>query len=117
MRRAFAIACLCSAFALPGEGAESAAPDPAAPAPKLECLKAAETRDAVKQHHLLEPYVVLKTAGRDSKAEPLSAKLCRMDDDWVYSIAMLHKDGRYTHLLLDAVTGKVEANHGRETAK
>jgi hypothetical protein len=45
------------------------------------CLNAAETREQVKAHKLLEPFVALKTAAAQRKAEALSARLCRADDE------------------------------------
>jgi hypothetical protein len=103
-------------FASAGRGAEAAAPDPK-PVGRLECLKPNETREEVRARHFLEPFVVLKTAARETKAEALSAKLCRLGDDWVYSIALLHRDGRYLHVLMDAGTGRIMPARGHDAPK
>ena len=96
-------AVLCIA-ALAAAGAAEA--DPHAPAGKPDCLNAAETRDQVKAHKLLEPYVALKWAAQQRKAEALSAKLCVNGDDFIYVITLLHRDGRLTHVQMDAGSGK-----------
>ena len=77
------------------------------PAPKKACLSAAETREEIKARRLHEPFAVLKSASQHFKAEALSAKLCRIDDELVYEIALLHKDGKYFHAHVSAVTGKL----------
>jgi uncharacterized membrane protein YkoI len=84
------------------------------------CLNAAETREAVKAHRLLEPFVALKTATAQSKAEALSARLCRTDDEFIYEITLLHRDGHLAHIDIEAESGKLfsrAAPEGREPAK
>jgi uncharacterized membrane protein YkoI len=76
-------------------------------ASKKACLSAAETREEIKGHGLREPFAALKFASQHFKAEALSAKLCRIDDEFVYEIALLHKDGRYFHAYVNATTGKL----------
>ena len=124
MRRFFAFALATVAFAglslaLPGQSAETATPVVADPKPaaKLDCLKPNEAREEVRNRHFLEPFVVLKTAAHETKAEALSAKLCRLGDDWVYWIALLHKGGRYEHLLMDAATGRILPARGHDSPK
>ena len=64
---------------------------------------------------LLEPFAVLKSAAAQFKAEALSAKLCHLDDEFVYEIALLHRDGRFVHVVMNATTGKfIGLRHGRE---
>jgi uncharacterized membrane protein YkoI len=74
---------------------------------KPVCLNAAETRDEVKTHKLLEPFVALKTAAAQRKAEALSARLCRADDEFIYEITLLHRDGRLVRLEMEADSGKL----------
>jgi uncharacterized membrane protein YkoI len=85
--------------------AESHAVSPAAVKPA--CLNAAETREEVKAHKLLEPFAALKFAAAQRKAEALSAKLCHNGDEYVYEITLLHRDGRLVHVEMDAGTGKL----------
>ncbi len=104
---------LSCAFATTALAGPAATPTPEAAAaatmtaPKRTCLSAAETREEIKGHGLKEPFAALKSAAQHYKAEALSAKLCRIDDEFVYEIAMLHKDGRYFHAHVDASTGKL----------
>ena len=73
---------------------------------KRVCLSAAETREEIKARRLREPFAVLKHAAQRFKAEALSAKLCRIDDEFVYEIALLHRDGKFFHVHVNATTGK-----------
>jgi uncharacterized membrane protein YkoI len=74
---------------------------------KPVCLNAAETREEVKAHRLLEPYAALKFAASQRKAEALSARLCHNGDQFIYEITLLHRDGRLVHVEMEADTGKV----------
>lgn len=85
------------------------------PAPaKFVCLNAADTRDQVKAHKLIEPYAALKSAAQQRKAEALSAKLCTSGDDYIYVITLLHRDGKLARVQIDAGTGKLIARPSRE---
>jgi uncharacterized membrane protein YkoI len=97
-------------LATPAAAAEAEA-RPARPV----CLPQSETREEVKARHLLEPFAVLKSASTQLKAEALSAKLCHIGDEFVYEIALLHRDGRYVHVVMSASTGKlVESRRSRD---
>ena len=76
-------------------------------AAKPACLNAAETREMVKSRHLLEPFAALKFAGAQRKAEALSAKLCRLGDEFVYEITLLQRGGRLVHAVMSATNGKL----------
>ncbi len=88
---------------------------PAAP-PKRICIAENETREEIKSHHLLEPFVVLKTASANLKAEALRARLCQIGDEFVYEITLLHRDGRVVHVMMSAVTGKRIPSHNAREA-
>ena len=75
-------------------------------ASKKACLSAAETREEIKAHALKDAFAALKTASQHYKAEALSAKLCRIDDEFVYEIALLRRN-QYFHAYVDATTGKI----------
>jgi hypothetical protein len=95
-------------------GAGATEPEPRA-SPRLLCLPQSETREEVKARRLLEPFKVLKSASAQLKAEALSAKLCHIGDEFVYEIALLHRDGRFVHVVMNAATGKfVETRRSRE---
>jgi uncharacterized membrane protein YkoI len=74
---------------------------------KPVCLNAAETRYEVKAHKLLEPFEALKTAAAQRKSEALSARLCRADNEFIYEITLLHRDGRLMHVEMEADSGKL----------
>jgi len=79
----------------------------ARPAAKRVCLSPEETREAIKSHHLREPFAVLKYASQHFRAEALSAKLCRVEDEFLYEIKLLHKDGKLFYAPVNAVSGKL----------
>ena len=89
--------------------ARAAEAEPHASPLKPVCLNAAETRDEVKAHKLLEPFAALKFAAQQRKAEALSAKLCHIGDEFIYEITLLHRDGRLTRAEMEAGTGKLLA--------
>lgn len=76
-------------------------------AQKPVCLNAAETREEVKAHRLIEPFAALKSAASQRKAEALSARLCHNGDDFIYEITLLHRDGRLVHVEMEADSGKL----------
>lgn len=78
-----------------------------AAAPKRVCLPASETREEIKKSRLREPFAVLKLAAQHFKAEALSAKLCRIDDEFIYEVVLLHRDGKFFHGHVNATTGKI----------
>ncbi len=86
--------------------AKAVEPESHAAAKKI-CLSAAETREQIKASHLIEPFAALKFAAQHFKSEALSAKLCRNDDDYVYEIALLHRDGKFFRAHVSAQTGKL----------
>ena len=107
--------CLASIVAL-GAKAHAVEPDARTP-PKPVCLTPGETREEIRAHHLIEPFAALKSAQAQLKAEALSAKLCRAGEQYIYEISLLHRDGRYVHVTMDASTGKwIETRHPREVA-
>ena len=111
-----AFACRASVVTLMGAcaAARAAEAEPHASALKPVCLGAAESRDEVKAHKLLEPFAALKYAAQLRRAEALSAKLCQAGDEFIYEITLLHRDGRMTRVQMEAGTGKLIARPPRE---
>ncbi len=107
----FAPAMILLALATVASAGPAATPAPDAAtvttATRKTCLSDAETREEIKAHGLKAPFAALKSAAQHYKAEALSAKLCRIDDEFVYEIALLRKDGRYFHAHVNATTGKL----------
>jgi len=115
---ALAIVSRAAVVCLAATGAARAAEAELHPGAKQVCLNAADTREQVKAHKLLEPYAALKSAAHERKAEALSAKLCMSGDDFIYVITLLHRDGRLMHVQMEAATGKLiarPAHEGHET--
>ena len=103
MRRASSV--LMAALAA-GVGVARAGDVDVRPTGRPVCLTPAETREEIKTLKLVEPFHALKSAQTQFKAEPVSAKLCRLGDELIYEIALLHKDGRFVHVVMNAATGK-----------
>jgi uncharacterized membrane protein YkoI len=103
----------CAVMASASAYAAEAEP-PRAAAPKSICLNAAETREEVKTRRLIEPFAALKFAAAQRKSEALSARLCHTGDDFIYEITLLNRDGRITHVEMEAGTGKVVVRPARE---
>jgi uncharacterized membrane protein YkoI len=112
---ALAIVCRAAVFslAIAGAGARAAEAELHASV-KPVCLNPAETREEVKARRLIEPFAALKSAGAQRKAEPLSAKLCHIGDEFIYEITLLHRDGRLVHVQMEAATGKLVPRAPRE---
>ena len=109
------LACAAAWCALMGcAGADAAELEPMRGAARPVCLSAAETREMVKSHRLIEPFAALKYAASQRKAEALSARLCRFGEDFVYVITLLHRDGRLVHVEIEAATGKIVSRPMRE---
>lgn len=75
-------------------------------AAKQECLSAKESREMVVASHLLEPLQVMKNLTSLSRSEPVSIKLCRWDNVYIYDVTLLHKDGKLLRVFVDAISGK-----------
>lgn len=76
-----------------------------AQAQRRECLNPAETLTAISEHRLVRPGDALSTAAFVSKAEALSAKLCRWDNGFKYEITLLRRDGKVIRAYVDAASG------------
>jgi hypothetical protein len=73
---------------------------------KRVCLTAAETREAVASHRLIEPFNALKNARAETRAEPLTSRLCRWNDEFVYEITLLRRNGKVVRVFTNAADGK-----------
>ncbi len=69
------------------------------------CLSAAETRESVSAHHLREPMALLREAAAQARAEPLGSRLCRWNEQLVYEMSLLRRDGRVLRVFIDAASG------------
>jgi len=70
------------------------------------CFSAEQTRSQIAAHKLVEPFKLMKEAGSETKGEPIGVKLCRWNENLVYEISVLRRDGRVLHVFMDAATGQ-----------
>lgn len=82
--------------------------------PVHACLSPQETRESVAAYQLREPLSLLRDAARETRAEPLKSRLCRWNEQFVYEMSLLRRDGRVLRVFVDAASGtKIPA---RETS-
>lgn len=74
--------------------------------PRRQCFSTAQTREKIEAHQLTDPFACMRAAAREHGGEALGARLCRLDDLFVYEISVLRLDGRIVKLLFDAATGR-----------
>lgn len=73
------------------------------------CYNQAETRDKIAQRRLTDP-VSATRAGR-AEGEALRTRLCRWkQDELVYEVYVLRRDGRIVRLYIDAQSGQSVAS-------
>ncbi|PWB80501.1 MAG: hypothetical protein C3F11_17780 [Methylocystaceae bacterium] len=78
----------------------------AADRPSLACFPTAETRQLIVDRRLADPFATMQAASAAAHGEPIGAKLCRADEELVYEISLLRRDGRVVRIYVDAATGK-----------
>lgn len=89
------------------EEAERAEHAPARP----QCFSTAQSRERIEAHKLVDPFACMRAAAREHQGEALGARLCHLDELFVYEISLLRPDGRILRLLFDAATGKPHSGH------
>ncbi len=97
--------CLLAACAVlvsfgPSFGAEAAKPS-------SSCLNASETRAALDHNKFTDPAAALRSAAAVAHAEPLRSRLCRWNDDYVYEITLLRRDGKVMRVVIKAEDGSL----------
>ena len=70
-----------------------------------DCLSPQETRESVVAYQLHEPLTLLRDAARETRAEPLNSRLCRWNEQFVYEMSLLRRDGRVLRVFVDAASG------------
>ncbi len=70
------------------------------------CFNSAETREKIISRRLGEPFRLLRGATGHLQGEALRARLCRWNDEYVYEISLLRRDGRVIHVYLNATSGQ-----------
>ena len=69
------------------------------------CYTPAETRSMVVADRLVDPFMALRNAAIDRKAEPLANRLCRWGDELIYEMTLLPRNGKVTRVYLRAGDG------------
>ncbi len=87
-------------------GARLVLPAGPPPGPKI-CYSAAETRQRVAAGNLRPPFEMMLKASTLTQAEALAGKLCRWNDEDIYVISLLRRDGALVRVFMDAGTGEV----------
>jgi uncharacterized membrane protein YkoI len=98
----FAIAVTLIALAVPALAAE---------VEHRACLSKAEQRVAISQGQAVTLATAIRSArgsvrGRGAR-EVVRARLCREERGLVYLLTLLSRDGKVTHTIVDATSGKV----------
>ncbi|QGM96336.1 PepSY domain-containing protein [Methylocystis parvus] len=74
--------------------------------PRRQCFSTAQTREKIEAHKLTDPFVCMQAAAREHGGEALGARLCRLEEFYIYEISVLQPDGRIVRLMFDAATGR-----------
>ncbi|PPD44487.1 MAG: hypothetical protein CTY15_07190 [Methylocystis sp.] len=107
LRFCSAFAAAATAAALGCARAEEAAERAAEHAPpRSQCFSTAATREKIEAHRLTDPFACMRAAARELSGEALGARLCRIEELFIYEISVLRPDGRIVKLLFDAATGQ-----------
>ena len=69
------------------------------------CLTPSEAREAVIANKFADPMSALRTAAAHSHAEALRSRLCRWNEEFVYEITLLRRDGKVIKVLIKATDG------------
>ena len=77
------------------------------------CLDAAQSRAAVQEHKLANPAVAQRAAARHAGGgEFLRSRLCRWNDEYIYEITLLMRDGKIARVDIRASDGVVVGKPG-----
>jgi uncharacterized membrane protein YkoI len=72
----------------------------------LQCLSTDETREELASARLVQPFVLMKRAAGDLHAEAVDGRLCRWNNELIYEISLLRRDGHVVRVLYNAANGK-----------
>ena len=69
------------------------------------CMSLEEARAALIAERLTAPFAALRGAEGFGQGEAVGLQLCRSAADFVYDITLLQRDGRVSHVFIDARSG------------
>ena len=98
--RPFLAALAALSLCLPAMGAET-------PNRARQCLNPADTREAVAKNKFTDPAAALRSAAAIAHADPLRSRLCRWNEDYVYEITLLRRDGKVMNVFIKAEDGSL----------
>ena len=88
-------------------------PDGARAAYARVCLDAAQTRAAISERKLANPIVAQRNAAiHVGGGEFLRSRLCRWNEDYIYEISLLLRDGHVTQVYIRADDGRIVGKNG-----
>lgn len=91
--------------AQPGPGPFPPGPVPPGEPRPVPCLSGPETREAVQTRRIVPPFRAVAEAMREG-GELVAIRICRSPDPpLVYDVAVLRRDGRLVHVIVDAAVG------------
>ena len=71
------------------------------------CLSKSEQRAAISNGQAVTLAQAIRSARGRGSQEVVNAKLCRKEKGLVYLLTVLSRDGKVTHMTVDATSGKV----------
>jgi hypothetical protein len=72
----------------------------------LQCLSTDETREEIASARLIQPLVLMRRAAGDLHAEAVDGRLCRWNNELIYEISLLRRDGHIVRVRFNAANGK-----------
>mgnify|MGYP000157877087 CR=1 FL=1 len=75
--------------------------------PARLCLNPKDARDALDKNKFTDPAAALRSAAAVAHADPLRSRLCRWNEDYVYEITLLRRDGKVMQVVIRADDGSL----------
>lgn len=73
---------------------------------KLKCYTSKETRDRIARLKLSNPLMLMRSASRRFRAQPLRSALCRRGGVLMYRFVLLRRDGKVVVTYVNARAGR-----------
>ncbi|MGL4728648.1 MAG: PepSY domain-containing protein [Bosea sp. (in: a-proteobacteria)] len=71
------------------------------------CLSGPDMRKAISAEHAVQPDIALRNARAAAPGDVVRMRLCKDDQDLVYLVTTVMKDGRVHRVTVEAKSGKV----------
>jgi hypothetical protein len=97
--QSFAALCAAASVLLPLRPA-------AAQVAPLQCFSTDQTREEIESARLVQPFVIMRRAAGDLHAEAVDGRLCRWNNELIYEISLLRRDGHIVRVHFNAANGK-----------